>query len=68
MQETYDDLDCAITYEQRVQIFADHVLFSCVCYVSEEDAQLYSRRIELPQEINPEASYFQWESEAKVHL
>lgn len=58
MQENYDDLDCEVTYENSVQIFSSHVLFSCVCFVSEEDAQLYTRRIDLPQAINPDASYF----------
>ena len=29
---------------------------------------LYKRLIELPQEIDPEASTFEWESDGKVHL
>ena len=34
----------------------------------EADVHLYKRLIELPQEIDPDASTFEWETDGKVQL
>ena len=41
---------------------------SAVCYESEESVRLFTRVIDLAQDIVPSASSFTWESDGKVHL
>ena len=45
IQETFEDLDCSVTYEQKVDIAQDQVFVSAVCYESETDVHLYERTI-----------------------
>ena len=68
MQDQFDDLDCAVTYEQRVVILEDSVTVSAICFVSENDVTHFKRTIELPQKIIVDSSYYTWEAEGKVHI
>ena len=68
IQEAFDDLDCKTTYEQSVEIMPNQVSVSAVCFESEENVHLFSRTIQLPQAVDPERSYYTWESDGKVHV
>ena len=68
MQETFDELDCNVTYEQKVEIEERQVNVSAICYESESAIRLFTRQIDLEQKIDPKASSFTWENDGKVHL
>ena len=67
-QETFTDLDCEMTFDQKVVFSENSATVSVVCFVSEEDVREFYRVIELPRPIDPAQSTFGWESEGKVHL
>ena len=68
MQEAFDDLDCNVTYEQTVEIKEWEVAVSAICFESEQDIRLFTRLIELPLAVVPDASSSTWENDGKVHL
>ena len=68
MQESFDELDCNVTYEQTVEVAADQVTVSAVCFESEESVRLFTRVIPLAQRIVPDSSTSTWENDGKVHL
>lgn len=61
MQEAFDDLDCNVTYEQTVEIKEWEVAVSAICFESEQDIRLFTRLIELPLAVVPDASSSTWE-------
>lgn len=53
LQEVFDDLDCNVTYEKKVEIKPTFAKVSAVCFESEDNVRLFERTLEFPQEIVP---------------
>jgi len=69
LQEAFDDLDCNVSYDKKIEVRPTYAKVSAVCFESEDNVKLFERTLEFPEEIVPAKSFYQeWENDGKIHL
>ena len=68
LHEDPDEPDCPHSFDSKVQILEDTVLFEAVCYESEVAVKLYKREVKLGRGINTESAKQSWDGESQLLL